>query len=141
MIFTEQVLYSKTGYKNMFTENNRLIIGRLPREMCKTDVPLLCMETSYLPVRRFLRSLVLRSLDWIGLDETMACVGVPFYSCLLGDRIPRWPDWPGIRSHMNPIKNRIHSTTDLPVIITFCISFSSYIGDGLLHLERLAAKK
>ena len=27
-------------------------------------------------------------LDWIGLDETMACVGVPFYSCLLGDHIP-----------------------------------------------------
>ena len=31
-------------------------------------------------------------LDWIWLDETMACVGVPFYSCLLVDHIPRWPD-------------------------------------------------
>ena len=67
MIFTEQVLYSKTGYKNMFTENNRLIIGRLPREMCKTDVPLLCMETSYLLLRRFLRSLASKIL---GLDFT-----------------------------------------------------------------------
>ena len=67
MIFTEQVLYSKRGYKNMFPENNRLIIGRLPREMCKTDVPLLCMETSYLLLRRFLRSLASKIL---GLDFT-----------------------------------------------------------------------
>jgi hypothetical protein len=41
---------------------------------------------------------------------------------------------------MYPIKkNCIHSMTHLPVIITFCISFSSYIEDRLLHLKRLAA--
>ena len=51
----------------MFTENKHLQIGRLPREMCLTDVPLLCMETSYLPLRRFLRSLASKIL---GLDFT-----------------------------------------------------------------------
>ena len=67
MIFTEHALYSKTGNENMFTENNCLKIGRLSREMCLTDVPLLCMETSYLPLRRFLPSLASKIL---GLDFT-----------------------------------------------------------------------
>ena len=43
---------------------------------------------------------------WIELDETMACVGVPVYGCLLGDRIPHWPDWPGIRSLAVPSQSQ-----------------------------------
>ena len=66
-------------------------------------------------------------LDWIGLDEIWPVLVYRSYRCFLGDRIPRWPNQPGIRSHMYPIKNRIHSTTDLPVIVTLCISFRSSI--------------